>query len=239
LTVERLEVMHAVRSVWPQGLPLFLRISATDWVEGGWDLDQSVELAQRVRESGVDLIDCSSGGASPEQRIALGPGYQVPFAERIRREAGILTAAVGLITTAEQAAEIVRAGHADLVLLARQFLRDPYFRCTPPANWTKTWPHRCSTCGHLRNEEDACNPGEGRGVAFRLARGARKPQQDRPHSTCPKSCLARSGGAGGKYGRTEADLSGVIRARGRRTLPRSPYLTNCIESSVCGPSLGR
>jgi 2,4-dienoyl-CoA reductase-like NADH-dependent reductase (Old Yellow Enzyme family) len=122
-----LEVVHAVRSRWPQGLPLFLRISATDWVEGGWDLDQSVELAQRVRESGVDLIDCSSGGASPEQRIALGPGYQVPFAERIRREAGIMTAAVGLITTAEQAAEIVRGGHADLVLLARQFLRDPYF----------------------------------------------------------------------------------------------------------------
>jgi 2,4-dienoyl-CoA reductase-like NADH-dependent reductase (Old Yellow Enzyme family) len=122
-----LEVIRAVRSRWPEGLPLFLRISATDWVEGGWDIDQSVELTRRVRESGVDLIDCSSGGASPEQRIALGPGYQVPFAERIRREAGILTGAVGLITTAAQAAEIVRGGQADLVLLARQFLRDPYF----------------------------------------------------------------------------------------------------------------
>jgi 2,4-dienoyl-CoA reductase-like NADH-dependent reductase (Old Yellow Enzyme family) len=122
-----LEVARAVRSAWPASLPLFLRISATDWVEGGWDLDQSVELARRVRECGVDLIDCSSGGASPEQRIALGPGYQVPFADRIRREAGILTGAVGLITTPEQAAEIVRCAQADLVLLARQFLRDPYF----------------------------------------------------------------------------------------------------------------
>jgi 2,4-dienoyl-CoA reductase-like NADH-dependent reductase (Old Yellow Enzyme family) len=122
-----LEVIRAVRSACPRNLPLFLRISATDWVEGGWDLDQSVELARRVRELGVDLIDCSSGGASPDQRIALGPGYQVPFAERIRREAGLLTAAVGLITATRQAAEIVRRGQADLVLLARQFLRDPYF----------------------------------------------------------------------------------------------------------------
>ncbi len=122
-----LEVIRAVRSAWPENLPLFLRISATDWVEGGWDVDQSVELARRARELGVDLIDCSSGGASPDQKIALGPGYQVPFAERIRREAGILTGAVGLITSAEQAAEIVRCGQADIVLLARQFLRDPYF----------------------------------------------------------------------------------------------------------------
>jgi 2,4-dienoyl-CoA reductase-like NADH-dependent reductase (Old Yellow Enzyme family) len=122
-----MEVVGAVRSAWPAGLPLFLRISATDWAEGGWDVDESVELARRVREAGVDLVDCSSGGASPAQHITLGPGYQVPFAERIRREAGIMTAAVGLITSAEQAAEIVRCGQADLVLLARQFLRDPYF----------------------------------------------------------------------------------------------------------------
>ena len=121
------EVIRAVRSEWPGNLPLFLRISCTDWVEGGWDLDQSVELSRRVRDLGVDLIDCSSGGASPDQRIALGPGYQVPFAERIRRETGMLTGAVGLITTAAQAAEIVRCGQADVVLLARQFLRDPYF----------------------------------------------------------------------------------------------------------------
>ena len=122
-----LDVIRAVRSVWPEGSPLFLRISATDWVEGGWDVDQSVELARRARGLGVDLIDCSSGGASPDQKIALTPGYQVPFAERIRREAGIPTGAVGLITTAGQAAEIVRCGQADIVLLARQFLRDPYF----------------------------------------------------------------------------------------------------------------
>jgi 2,4-dienoyl-CoA reductase-like NADH-dependent reductase (Old Yellow Enzyme family) len=122
-----LDVVRSVRSAWPEKLPLLMRISATDWVDGGWDIDQSVELARRVRESGVDLIDCSSGGASPDQRIALGPGYQVPFAERIRREAGILTGAVGLITTPEQAAEIIRCGQADVVLLAREFLRDPYF----------------------------------------------------------------------------------------------------------------
>jgi 2,4-dienoyl-CoA reductase-like NADH-dependent reductase (Old Yellow Enzyme family) len=122
-----LEVVRAVRAVWPDRLPVLLRISATDWVEGGWDLDQSVELARRVRELGVDLMDCSSGGLDPRQKIALGPGYQVPFAARIRREAGIATAAVGLITEARQADGIVRAGDADLVLLARAFLRDPYF----------------------------------------------------------------------------------------------------------------
>lgn len=122
-----LEVTRAVRAVWPDRLPVLLRISATDWVEGGWDLDQSVELARRVRELGVDLMDCSSGGLDTRQKIALGPSYQVPFAARIRREAGIATAAVGLITETRQADGIVRAGDADLVLLARGFLRDPYF----------------------------------------------------------------------------------------------------------------
>ena len=122
-----LEVIAAVRGVWPEGLPLLLRISATDWVEGGWTIEDSVALAGRVREVGVDLVDCSSGGLSARQQIPLAPGYQVPFAERIRREAGIATGAVGMITTAEEAEEIVRAGKADLVLLARQFLRDPYF----------------------------------------------------------------------------------------------------------------
>ncbi|MBZ5726154.1 MAG: NADH:flavin oxidoreductase/NADH oxidase [Acidobacteriia bacterium] len=121
------EVTVAVRAVWPPHLPLFLRISATDWVPGGWDIDEAVELARRLRGLGVDLIDCSSGGASPGQQIPLAPGYQVPFAARIRREAGLPTGAVGLITTPEQAAEIVRSGQADLVLLAREFLRDPYF----------------------------------------------------------------------------------------------------------------
>ena len=122
-----LGVAAAVREVWPERLPLLMRISATDWVEGGWDADDSVELARRLRPLGVDLIDCSSGGLSLDQKIQAGPGYQVGFAERIRRETGILTGAVGLITTAEQAAKIVESGQADLVLLAREFLRDPYF----------------------------------------------------------------------------------------------------------------
>lgn len=122
-----LEVTEAVRGAWPADLPLFLRISATDWAEGGWDIEDAVELARRVRELGVDLIDCSSGGAVAHQSIALGPGYQTPFAERIRKEARIATGAVGLITEARQADEIVRSEKADLVLLAREFLRDPYF----------------------------------------------------------------------------------------------------------------
>jgi 2,4-dienoyl-CoA reductase-like NADH-dependent reductase (Old Yellow Enzyme family) len=116
-----------VRAVWPERLPLFARISASDWVEGGWDIDESVEFSRRLCGLGVDLIDCSSGGLVPQQKIKLGPGYQVPFAERIRREAGIRTGAVGLITTPQQADEIVSTGKADLVLLAREFLRDPYF----------------------------------------------------------------------------------------------------------------
>jgi 2,4-dienoyl-CoA reductase-like NADH-dependent reductase (Old Yellow Enzyme family) len=122
-----LETIEAVRAAWPQDLPLLLRISATDWVEGGWDIADSVELARRVKPMGVDLIDCSSGGSSLEQKIPMTPGYQVPFAERIRRDVGIPTGAVGLITNAKQADEIIRSGQADLVLLAREFLRDPYF----------------------------------------------------------------------------------------------------------------
>ena len=122
-----LEVAEAVRAVWPAGLPLFVRVSATDWAPRGWDIDECVELAWRLRGVGVDLIDCSSGGAVPHQKIALGPGYQVPFAARIRKEAGVATGAVGMITTPQQAEEILSAGQADLVLLAREFLRDPYF----------------------------------------------------------------------------------------------------------------
>jgi 2,4-dienoyl-CoA reductase-like NADH-dependent reductase (Old Yellow Enzyme family) len=121
------EVAGAVRAAWPDTLPLFLRISATDWMEGGWNLDESVELAKRLRQCGVDLVDCSSGGASPDARIPAAPGYQVGFAERIRREAGILTGAVGLITEPEQADNIIRGGQADLVLLAREFLRSSYW----------------------------------------------------------------------------------------------------------------
>ena len=121
------EVVTAVRKVWPEGNPLFVRISATDWVEGGWDVEQSVVLAKMVGPLGVDLIDCSSGGNVPAAKIPVGPGYQVPFAEEIRRRAGILTGAVGMITTPEQADTILREGKADMVLLAREFLRQPYF----------------------------------------------------------------------------------------------------------------
>jgi 2,4-dienoyl-CoA reductase-like NADH-dependent reductase (Old Yellow Enzyme family) len=122
-----LEVCSAIRQEWPEELPLFIRISATDWVEGGWDMDQSVELAARLKPLGVDLVDCSSGGLAPDAKIEIGPGYQVPFAERIRRETGILTGAVGMITEPGQADRIIRSGQADFVLLAREFLRDPYW----------------------------------------------------------------------------------------------------------------
>jgi 2,4-dienoyl-CoA reductase-like NADH-dependent reductase (Old Yellow Enzyme family) len=132
-----LQVVDAVRLVWPERLPLFVRISSTDWKAGGWDIEQSVELARRLRGRGVDLVDCSSGGAVYDQEIVVGPGYQVPFAERIRRDAGIATGAVGLITAAEQADAIIRNGQADVVLLARELLRDPY------------WPlHAADTLGH-------------------------------------------------------------------------------------------
>lgn len=120
-----LEVADAVRSVWPDGQPVFTRLSCTDWKEGGWDCDQSVELARRLRGRGVDLIDCSSGGAVPDATIPAGPGYQVSFAARIRREAGIATGAVGFITSPAQADTIVRSGQADCVLLARELLRHP------------------------------------------------------------------------------------------------------------------
>jgi 2,4-dienoyl-CoA reductase-like NADH-dependent reductase (Old Yellow Enzyme family) len=121
------EIVAAVRAVWPERLPLFVRISATDWVEGGWSLDESVELARVFKTLGVDLVDASSGGAVNYAKIEVGPGYQVPFAERIRREAGIATGAVGMITEAHQADAILSEGKADLVLLARELLRDPYW----------------------------------------------------------------------------------------------------------------
>jgi 2,4-dienoyl-CoA reductase-like NADH-dependent reductase (Old Yellow Enzyme family) len=122
-----LQVVDAVRDAWPDRLPLWVRLSATDWAPGGWDIEQSVELARRLKVRGVDLVDCSSGGAVTGVRIPLEPAYQTPFAERIRREAAIPTGAVGLITEAAQADAIVRDGRADCVLLAREFLRDPYF----------------------------------------------------------------------------------------------------------------
>ena len=122
-----LETVAAVRAVWPEELPLTVRISGTDWVEGGWGLEDSVALAGRLQAAGVDLIDCSSGGIDPQARVPLGPGYQVHIAEALRARTGIATAAVGLITEAQQADEIIRRGQADLVLLGRVMLKDPYW----------------------------------------------------------------------------------------------------------------
>jgi 2,4-dienoyl-CoA reductase-like NADH-dependent reductase (Old Yellow Enzyme family) len=121
------EVVAAVRSVWPNELPLFVRISATDWVEDGWDIDQSVRLAGELKKIGVDFIDCSSGGNVSHANIPVGPGYQTQFAERIRRETGIMTGAVGMITSPVQAEHIIRTGQADAVIMAREFLRNPYW----------------------------------------------------------------------------------------------------------------
>lgn len=123
-----LEVVDAVRSEWPGDKPLFVRISCTDWIEGGWGLEDSVRLARILKSSGqVDLIDCSSGGVDPRQKIELKPGYQVPFAEAIRARAGIATGAVGLISKPEMAEGIVAGGQADIVVMARAFLNDPYW----------------------------------------------------------------------------------------------------------------
>jgi 2,4-dienoyl-CoA reductase-like NADH-dependent reductase (Old Yellow Enzyme family) len=139
------ETVDAVRAEWPAGLPLFVRISATDWVGesgGGWNLDQSAELARVMKRHGVDLIDTSSGGNVNGATIPTGPGYQVPFAERIRREAGMATGAVGQITSPAQADQIVRNGEADLVLLAREMLRDPYWplHAAQTLGATVAWP---------------------------------------------------------------------------------------------------
>ncbi len=137
-----LEVAAAVREAWPPSLPLFVRISATDWTEGGWDIDQSVELSRRLRALGVDLVDCSSGGNIAHASIPIAPGYQVPFAAQIRRDANILTGAVGLITAPTQADAIVERGEADCVLLAREMLRDPYWplRAARELDRVAAWP---------------------------------------------------------------------------------------------------
>ena len=142
-------VAEAVRNEWPERLPLFCRISATDWKEGGWDLPQSVELAKLLKRSGVDLIDVSSGGLVPNVKISLGPGYQLPFAVAIRGEAGIATGGVGLITEPAQAETVLTNGQADLVFLAREFLRDPYWArraakqlgvtIKPPVQYERAW----------------------------------------------------------------------------------------------------
>lgn len=122
-----LEVTDAVRSVWPADRPLFYRITASDWAEGGWTADDTVRFARILKQHGVDLLDCSSGGTVAHQKIPVGPGYQVPFAGRVRNEAGLATGAVGMITEAAQAESILSEGKADLVLLAREMLREPYW----------------------------------------------------------------------------------------------------------------
>lgn len=135
-----LETVRDVRAEWPGDKPMSVRLSCTDWVEGGWSLEDSVELAKCLRGEGVDLIDCSSGGGSPLAKIPVGSGYQVPLAEEIRRKTGVPVAAVGMITQPMQADEIVRNGRADLVLLAREMLRDPY------------WPLRAAQTLHFHGE---------------------------------------------------------------------------------------
>lgn len=134
------QVVRAVREVWPQRLPLFVRVSATDWKEGGWDLAQTIELARQLKTLGVDLIDTSSGGTVPGVKIPLGPGYQTGFSEAIRKEAGIATGAVGMITEPTQAEAILATEQADLIFLARELLRDPY------------WPRRAAKALEVKIE---------------------------------------------------------------------------------------
>jgi len=144
-----LDTTRAVRKIWPDTLPLAVRISAVDWMEGGWQIEDSIALAKLLKSEGVDLMDCSSGGVVPDAKIAVKPGYQVPFAGAVRHGAGIATAAVGFITEPRQADEIVRLGQADVVLLARQMLVDPYwpahaaqalgYKLPPPNQYARAW----------------------------------------------------------------------------------------------------
>jgi 2,4-dienoyl-CoA reductase-like NADH-dependent reductase (Old Yellow Enzyme family) len=122
-----LRVAETVREIWPADLPLFVRISCTDWIEGGWDLAQSIELCSRLKTIGVDLIDCSSGGLVPSAVIPAGPGYQTPFAAQIRTKSEIATGTVGLITNPVQAEQIISTGQADMVIMGRELLRSPYW----------------------------------------------------------------------------------------------------------------
>lgn len=137
-----LQIARSVRETWPQDLPVFVRISATDWVDGGWDLTQSLELCRHLKELGIDLIDCSSAGLVPDAVIPVGPGFQTPLAAKIREEVGIATGAVGLITDPVQAEQIVATGLSDVVLLARELLRDPYWpmQAAQVLKAEHTWP---------------------------------------------------------------------------------------------------
>jgi 2,4-dienoyl-CoA reductase-like NADH-dependent reductase (Old Yellow Enzyme family) len=149
-----METARAMRAAWPEELPFCVRLSCSDWAPGGWTIEDSVELSRRLKSEGVDLIDCSSGGLVPHAKIEIGPGYQVPFADAIRNGAGIATAAVGLITDPKQADSIIREGKADLVLLAREMLRDPYWpvraavaldqlhELPTPKQYLRSWPHK-------------------------------------------------------------------------------------------------
>ena len=143
------EVIESIRKVWPERLPLFIRISATDWAEGGWDIEEAVEFCRIIKPLGIDLVDCSTGGNIWSATMEVGPGYQVPFAEQIKREAHIPTGAVGLITSPEQSEHILRTGQADLVVLARELLRDPFWprraaaalkaEIQPPKQYERAW----------------------------------------------------------------------------------------------------
>jgi 2,4-dienoyl-CoA reductase-like NADH-dependent reductase (Old Yellow Enzyme family) len=161
------EVVTAIRKVWPEKNPLFARISSTDWTAGGWDIDQSVALANQLGPLGVDLIDCSSGGNVPHAEIPVGPAYQVGFAERIRRETGMMTGAVGMINTAAEASAILSRDQADVVIMARQFLRDPYFplHVAQELGFPTSWPEQ-----YLR----AAPPGTAKREPLQLAAKAPK-----------------------------------------------------------------
>jgi 2,4-dienoyl-CoA reductase-like NADH-dependent reductase (Old Yellow Enzyme family) len=137
-----LEIIRAVRAAFPDDLPVWVRVSATDWVDGGLSIDETVEFARLVKAEGVDLLDVSSGGNDPRQQVPLGSGYQVAFADRIRRETGLATGAVGLITEPAQADQIIRSGQADVVLLARELLREPYWplRAADALHQPASWP---------------------------------------------------------------------------------------------------
>jgi len=139
-----LEIIAAVQTVWPADLPLFVRISASDWAAGGWTIADSVQLAMVLKNKGIDLIDASSGGISPTAKIPAGPGYQVQFAEAVKKQTGILTGAVGIITTATQAEDILQQQKADLIIMAREFLRDPYFplHAAKELNEDIEWPEQ-------------------------------------------------------------------------------------------------
>jgi len=157
------ETVAAVRGLWPERAPLFVRISATDWIDGGWDIEQSVELARQLSDLGADLIDCSSGGNVAHAKIPAGPGYQTPFAEQIRREANILTGAVGMITSPIQAEHIMVSGQADAVIIARELLRDPYWplhaarELGQPISWPVQYLRAASEGSQPRVEVDLKN----------------------------------------------------------------------------------